>query len=58
MEVAFLGTRRRSIVITNFGQPPTLISALHGIQQDNHGLVQDMGQMKDRTEMMGRGVNK
>lgn len=37
MEVAFLGTRR-SIVITNIGQPPTLISALHGFQIDNQAI--------------------
>lgn len=50
MEVAFLGTNRGSIVITNVRQPPTLGPALHSIQLDKCWPYQDTGQMKDRTE--------
>lgn len=35
VEVAFLWTNWRSIVITNFRQPPSLCPALHSIQLDN-----------------------
>lgn len=52
MEVAFLGTNRRSIVITNFRQPPTLCPALHSIQLENCGPYQDTGHMKDRVETL------